>query len=401
MNLILKFELMIYWFKQIDFIFQMNTSEYLGLIDDGPDTVIFDKICNDLKNKKLKLKEILEPYSKEFKYKSLELNEVLKTYSKIVQIKKNAHKRCITMSVVKWIFYTNKIEFTGLETEEDTKNVLENNDKSKTTIKEKEVLQVFDVLKEYYNNEEKVYDHIFDIILLQKWHKKMFNDIIKNAGEFRTCGVKTNNPDCSKHRYPHHSIIKNSINNLCHLLCKLSKFIDEEKNKCSEEEHICNIIGLASFIQFHFVDIHPFLDGNGRMCIFLSKFILDTIFPIPIPMFQDRDEYINSLVNGRKSKDHNSSILLANLIFDTSISFYKSVIKNDLSQPLHYLISVSNVEELTVEIKKLKIEDQEKELLIVFKELSEGDSKVIENISFGIYDGIKIKKNVEIDWDEL
>jgi len=157
----------------------------------------------------------------------------------------------------------------------------------------------------------------------------MFKGLITNAGEFRKSGVYSGvRLENRRHNFPHHKIIQNSINNLSGFTYKIASYIDSlEYKKENEWEHLCNIVGLASFVQFHFVDIHPFIDGNGRMCRFLSKYILDSILPIPIPMFKDRNEYISSIVDGRKSESNlELPVLLATLIFNETIKYYKEII---------------------------------------------------------------------------
>jgi len=52
---------------------------------------------------------------------------------------------------------------------------------------------------------------------------------------------------------------------------------------------------LAAFVQFHFVDLHPFIDGNGRMGQFLGNYFLDLVCPISFPMFLQQGSYVQAL----------------------------------------------------------------------------------------------------------
>ncbi|KAI8840304.1 hypothetical protein BJ741DRAFT_49294 [Chytriomyces cf. hyalinus JEL632] len=58
----------------------------------------------------------------------------------------------------------------------------------------------------------------------------------------------------------------------------------------------CLVFAVSSFGQFHFVDIHPFGDGNGRICRYLSQRILDWVLPFRFPMFNDRDRHLTTLM---------------------------------------------------------------------------------------------------------
>ena len=42
---------------------------------------------------------------------------------------------------------------------------------------------------------------------------------------------------------------------------------------------------LAAWLLFKVVDVHPFIDGNGRMCRLLANRVLAMIFPFPVPIY--------------------------------------------------------------------------------------------------------------------
>jgi len=230
----------------------------------------------------------------------------------------------------------------------------------------------------------------------------MFKDLISPAGEFRKSGVYSENKfEDIIHNFPHHKIITNSINNLCSFTYRIASYIDSLEYK-NEWEHLCNVIGLASFVQFHFVDIHPFVDGNGRMCRFLSKYILDSILPIPIPMFKDRDQYLNSIINGRKNNNIlELPVLLATLIFNETIKYYKEIIKNNKNKSLCYFIPAVNNDELVKELHERKYNEKEiSKISENFLKLKLGESQIID-ISNDIYDKLKILKQEIINWKEI
>jgi len=191
------------------------------------------------------------------------------------------------------------------------------------SLQEKEVLQTFYLLKETYLYDSLISNKVFDIPKLKKnWHIILFKDIFTKPGEIRTSGVETNNIDGSKHIYPHHTIINENLKRLGYFVFKLAEKIELLK----DSKKLLYSFALASFAQFHFVDIHPFIDGNGRLCRFISKYILDTMCPIPFPMFTSRKKYIKTIEKGRTLTPLEVPKFLCNLLLDTALEFYKNYV---------------------------------------------------------------------------
>ncbi len=136
-----------------------------------------------------------------------------------------------------------------------------------------------DLLKQMYTDSPDLTKKLFNLGKISEWHKVLFQDLLLQPGLFRRSGVFVTNLDSSQHTYPHHTIIPGALQ----IRPVLSTCPD---HRVVWKEKFLYTFALAAFIQFHFVDIHPFADGNGRLCRFLSKFILDSSCPIPFPMFQ-------------------------------------------------------------------------------------------------------------------
>jgi hypothetical protein len=126
------------------------------------------------------------------------------------------------------------------------------------------------------------------------------------------------------HTYPHHSTLASSLSFLTALLSTLQRQL-EATHKAPSYRRVLYQFAYAAFAQYHFVDIHPFVDGNGRLCRFLSKFILDAVCPLPVPMFEDRDAYFNAL---RRAVDPTSAPLrLLQLLLSSAVQFYTSIVR--------------------------------------------------------------------------
>ncbi len=128
------------------------------------------------------------------------------------------------------------------------------------------------------------------------------------------------------HLFPHHSVIKEALNTLTVIVTAISGEIDKIDYDQRPIDKILALFALAAFTQFHFVDIHPYVDGNGRMCRFLSKYLLDSILPLDIPMFKDRATYLQTITSARGQATEKMPRALTMLLLDSAIAYYKSIL---------------------------------------------------------------------------
>ena len=78
-------------------------------------------------------------------------------------------------------------------------------------------------------------------------------------------------------------------------------------------------IRCAAWILYHFVSLHPFADGNGKMCRLLASHCLYLVFPFPCPIYNiyaptDRKDYLDAINRARKTNDKDLGELIALMI---------------------------------------------------------------------------------------
>ncbi len=165
-------------------------------------------------------------------------------------------------NLVKSSFSSNSIEGNPLSQEEVTNLIL--GDRVPANRDEKEVRNYFDILKQI----GKEYDTL-DIDTILKIHKELLEGVENEiAGEIRNSKVVVGNPTedgtvVVKHEPPKHT--RKEIEKL------LEELIDWTNT--SEELPILK----AGIYHHEFVYIHPFVDGNGRVCRLTTTLLLDKL----------------------------------------------------------------------------------------------------------------------------
>ncbi|KAL9655332.1 hypothetical protein ABK040_011173 [Willaertia magna] len=333
----------------------------------------------NLKSNREIVEFFLKPFAESSKYKALELTDLIEQFSIGKNDKEQLLPQMSTISVVRWIFYTNKIEEAGMESEEETLSVVIKGKMEVTEKNEKEVIQMYELLVNAYKPENlngELSKLSFDTNSLLKWNKTMLQGILSESEMgIRKSGVETLNLDGTTHYYPNHKIVPDALLNLCTITHHLMKAIQSTANR------VLYTFALAAFIQFHFVDIHPFYDGNGRMCRFLSKRVLDYCCPVPFPMFKDKGRYFEALVNGRTVDASVAPKDLLFLLLESAVDHYREMINTYLQQPYDILVAATE-NEMESEISNLNIDLENRQKLVeVYKEKRK---EAVENIDIKV-----------------
>jgi len=202
---------------------------------------------------------------------------------------------------------------------QEIKKVEQKDQEKKETI---QVLQAIKKIQEFSNENASFDKTLFGKIFLvedviKDTHQILMDGLTKRTNDYRNNVSMTKRYNNEVHFYPDHRIVPNLMpgffdvyNNL--VLC-VSK-IDDQSQMFVEK-----IFKLAAWLLFHFVNFHPFQDGNGRLSRILCNHVLCAISPFPLTPFskkQTKQKYIEAIESCRYSESHQPIELTAMLVDD-------------------------------------------------------------------------------------
>ena len=110
-----------------------------------------------------------------------------------------------------------------------------------------------------------------------------------------------------------------------------ARYSDEDLQVCRRLEDALDFLSrIAAYSLFQFVSLHPFRDGNGRMCRLIASAIMSAIVPFPtglaceqMPGGKTHSVYVNAIVDCRQ-REEQQPVELATLIVEGA--YYCSLI---------------------------------------------------------------------------
>lgn len=198
--------------------------------------------------------------------------------------------------LVQFIFHVNMEGEKGFSTYEETDNFLKNcHDKGITD--SKSALETLNVKKAYEHllckikGEELPSDYgLMETSLLQETHRILLQDV--PLGDRRTKpGIFSNQKRFTNfggewYEYPYLPDPGQMENAVTHLLDDYNERFDLcTKHGLKDFDHFYYLFKTCAWLLFELLDLHPFGEGNGRLCRILSSYLLSTFSPFPTPVY--------------------------------------------------------------------------------------------------------------------
>ena len=117
--------------------------------------------------------------------------------------------------------------------------------------------------------------------------------------------------------YQHPDNMKAAVDNLIDHYNELFDFIT--RNGLTSLDNYYNLFKTCAWLVFELLDLHPFGDGNGRLCRILCSYSLSMFTPFPSPIYNvwtnsSKNDYKEALVEARKSASRRPCALTTMII---------------------------------------------------------------------------------------
>ena len=149
---------------------------------------------------------------------------------------------------------------------------------------------------------------LLEASLLEETHRIILQDIPPPAKDSTKPGEMSNKRRIAEfngeiYEYQNPGDMKHAVNNL---LDKYNLLFDScTKNELASYDDYYSLFKISAWLLFELLDLHPFSDGNGRLCRILCSYSLSKFTPSPTPVYNvwtssSKDDYKQALVDTRK-----------------------------------------------------------------------------------------------------
>lgn len=236
--------------------------------------------------------------------------------------------------LVQFIFHVNMEEEKGFGTFEETEGFLNHfyarggNLQRLLSINEQETVNLrkaFEHLLEKINMEEEASDYgLIESSLLRETHRILMEDIDLPNGKTKP-GEFSSAPRCVEfngelYSYPHYPKPGDMENAVYKLLDKYNDMFDLcTRDGFKDFDDLYYLFKTCAWLLFELLDLHPFGNGNGRLCRILCSYALSKLNPFPTPVYNVwtescKNDYRQALVDTRKSEGRQPTALTTMII---------------------------------------------------------------------------------------
>ena len=180
---------------------------------------------------------------------------------------------------VKFVLNSNCGENEGTQTMDSTVSALNKRDGERISSEEQVSKNLLDAINHLESRNSGADTGLLDVEeCIQDTHKVLMKNLLKSkkSGKFSTEKRMTGDG----HVYPHLHTDEHAYNEVQRIIDKYNATIDYIKNADLDPiKQNSMYFRCAAWILYNFVALHPFSDGNGRMCRLLASHCLYLVFP--------------------------------------------------------------------------------------------------------------------------
>lgn len=193
------------------------------------------------------------------------------------------------------VFYSNQLEGVGSPLSDTTRliNDYERNSKGAFSFKgleesdvkaRREVLQHFRALLEvrkFALSKQPLTENV-----IKEWHQILMEELVEPCGTYRTEGLVA-----GPKIFPYHDSVPTMMTSF---VSQLNSRLTPHASSSAPSTR--SLWAISAWASHSFVSIHPFADGNGRMCRLLANYVLWYCgFPFAVPLSCSRKDYVQTM----------------------------------------------------------------------------------------------------------